>query len=83
MGLDVGMAHQEDSGPLPWHIGVFDAHCHPTDTLASLQAIPSMRARVLTIMATRAEDQELVSDAATRYGVTEIDVQDSTGIDWR
>ncbi|KAK1064293.1 Cut9-interacting protein scn1 [Friedmanniomyces endolithicus] len=33
-------------------------------------------------MATRAEDQQLVSDAANRYGVTEIDAQDSTGIDW-
>jgi Tat protein secretion system quality control protein TatD with DNase activity len=61
------MGDKGDDVAVYWEIGIFDAHCHPIELMASVEDIAQMKAKVLTVMSTRSQDQHLAEEAATRY----------------
>ncbi|KAG6007615.1 hypothetical protein E4U21_005696 [Claviceps maximensis] len=66
-GQPLAAAHNQQ--PFPWHLPIYDAHCHPTDTMDLIASLNTMRTSALAIMATRSQDQELVAQVASLHGV--------------
>ncbi|CAJ0550176.1 Ff.00g101060.m01.CDS01 [Fusarium sp. VM40] len=72
----------EHTEPFPWHLGAFDAHNHIGERILTVENLPNMKARSVAIMATRTQDQPLVSTIVESHGVKGPDCfsQDKTTV---
>ncbi|KAK9466040.1 hypothetical protein V1512DRAFT_31910 [Lipomyces arxii] len=62
------ISEYEDLPDEIWQLGVFDAHCHPTDNYSKLESgLGLVKSSKLTIMATRLDDQDKVHSAAVSF----------------
>lgn len=77
----VANGHSEED--FPWGLNVFDAHCHPTDTMSTVSDISKMNTKVLIVMATRAQDQHLVDDVANDMELKAAEAHKLDSADWR
>ena len=59
----------------PWQLGIYDAHCHATDSMRQIEDISKMRSKALTIMASRAQDQHLVAEVASSFEAKNVEIQ--------
>lgn len=64
-----GQAQIDGDEEFPWHLGVFDAHCHCAERPSCAVNLDSMKSRSLAIMATRTQDQSVVGDMAKSHGI--------------
>ena len=62
----------------PCQLGIYDAHCHPTDSMKQIDNIGNMRSKALSIMATRAQDQHLVAEVASKFEAKSVDDQETS-----
>ncbi|KAH8886289.1 Metallo-dependent hydrolase [Thozetella sp. PMI_491] len=62
----LGSSHQ-NRGPFPWHIGVFDVHNHIAERPLSVASLSNMKTRGVSIMATRTQDQSIVSEITASH----------------
>ncbi len=47
---------------------MYDAHCHPTDSMDNINLINNMTVSKLVCMSTRIDDQQLVEDCIHSFG---------------
>ncbi|WZH48321.1 hypothetical protein QYS62_009495 [Fusarium acuminatum] len=62
----------EHTEPFPWHLGAFDAHNHIGERVLTVENLPAMKARSVAIMATRTQDQPLISSIVGSHGVKDV-----------
>lgn len=58
-----------DDGYFPWHLGVYDAHCHLAERPSSIKQLTTMKTKALAVMATRSQDQDIVVNMAKSHGI--------------
>jgi Tat protein secretion system quality control protein TatD with DNase activity len=57
-----------DTEEYAWSTGVYDVHCHPTDSMDKMPEVVGQKVQQMLIMSSRFEDIDLVVQATETYG---------------